>query len=105
MEAVSALTAVVNTKLDKATHEAYTATTQTVLAGIESRLSAITDNAVTSIASSGKTITVTETEGGAFNVEVNTLAVEAAQANGYIAIENNGGALYGVMYYGGDDAE
>lgn len=105
VEAVSALTAVVNTKLDKATHEAYTATTQTVLAGIESRLSAITDNAVTSIASSGKTITVTETEGGAFNVEVNTLAVEAAQANGYIAIENNGGALYGVMYYGGDDAE
>lgn len=103
-EAVSALTEVVNTKLDKATHEAYTATTQTVLAGIESRLTAITDNAVTSIASSGKTITVTETK-GAVNIEVNTLAVATAQANGYIAIENNDGALYGVMYYGGDDVE
>lgn len=103
-EAVSALTDAVNTKLDKATHEAYTATTQNVLAGIESRLTAITDNAVTSIASSGKTITVTETE-GAVNIEVNTLAVKTAQANGYIAIENNDGALYGVMYYGGDDVE
>lgn len=83
---------------------AYTATTDTTLESIESRLTAITSNAVTSVASSANTINVSNTE-GVVNVEVNTLAVETAQANGYIAIENNGGALYGVMYYGGDDAE
>ena len=83
---------------------AYTATTDTTLENIESRLTAITSNAVTSVASSANTINVSNTE-GVVNVEVNTLAVETAQANGYIAIENNGGALYGVMYYGGDDAE
>lgn len=83
---------------------AYTATTDATLESIESRLTAITSNAVTSVASSANTINVSNTE-GVVNVEVNTLAVETAQANGYIAIENNGGALYGVMYYGGDDAE
>ena len=83
---------------------AYTATTDTALKSIESRLTAITSNAVTSVASSANTVNVSNTD-GAVNVDVNTLAVETAQANGYIAIENNGGALYGVMYYGGDDAE
>lgn len=102
---VSALTDVVNTKLDISAHTAYTAATQTVLAGIESRLTAITDNAVTSIASSGQTITVTETE-GAVNVEVNTLAHEASGQEGYVILnKTDEGALYGVMYYGGDDVE
>lgn len=82
----------------------YSGETKTVLDGIESRLSAITDNAVTSVASSANTINVSNTD-GAVNVEINTLSVVDAQSNGYIAIENNGGALYGVMYYGGDDAE
>jgi hypothetical protein len=82
----------------------YSADTKTVLDGIDSRLSAITDNAVTSVASSANTINVSNTD-GAVNVEVNTLSVVDAQSNGYIAIEDNGGALYGVMYYGGDDAE
>ena len=93
-----------NAKLDTTAHTAYTAATKTTLDSIEDRLTAITNNAVTSVASSGNTIATTNTN-GAVNVDVNTLAVETAQANGYIAIENNGGALYGVMYYGGDDAE
>lgn len=93
-----------NAKLDTTAHTAYTAATKTTLDSIENRLTAITNNAVTSVASSGNTIATTNTN-GAVNVDVNTLAVETAQANGYIAIENNGGALYGVMYYGGDDAE
>lgn len=93
-----------NAKLDTTVHTAYTAATKTTLDSIETRLTAITNNAVTSVASSGNTIATTNTN-GAVNVDVNTLAVETAQANGYIAIENNGGALYGVMYYGGDDAE
>lgn len=83
---------------------AYTATTDATLESIESRLTAITSNAVTSVASSANTINVSKTD-GAVNIDVNTLSVADAQSNGYIAIENNGGALYGVMYYGGDDAE
>lgn len=83
----------------------YSAATKTVLDGIESRLSAITDNAVTSVASSANTINVSNTD-GAVNVEVNTLSVADAQSNGYVALEKTAdGALYGVMYYGGDDAE
>lgn len=79
----------------------YTGETQSVLEGINNRLTAITNNAITSITSTGKTITVTDN-----NVEVNTLSKTVAQSNGYIALEtNSGGALYGVMYYGGDDAE
>ena len=79
----------------------YTSETKTVLESINNRLTAITNNAITSITSTGKTITVTDN-----NVEVNTLAKNVAQTNGYIALEKtNEGALYGVMYYGGDDAE
>lgn len=96
------------TKLDKATHEAYTSKTDSVLESIKNDLTAITaitSNAVTSIASTGKTITVDNTD-GKVNVEVNTLAVETAQASGYVALETTAnGELYGVMYYGGDDAE
>ena len=84
----------------------YSADTKSVLDDIESRLTAITDNAVTSVASSANTITVTDNGDGAINIEVNTLAVATAQASGYIALEKtNNGALYGVMYYGGDDTE
>ena len=102
---ISALTEVVNTKLDITTHEAYTASTKTVLDDIESRLTAITAGAVTSVASSGKTITVTNDE-GAVNVEVNTLGHEASGQEGYVILnKTEEGALYGVMYYGGDDAE
>ena len=83
----------------------YSADTKSVLDDIESRLTSITNNAVTSVASSGKTITVVNTN-GAVNVEVNTLAVASAQTNGYVALEKTAnGELYGVMYYGGDDAE
>ena len=104
-DAVSALTDVVNTKLDKTTHEAYTGATKSILDGIESRLTAITAGAVTSVASSGKTITVTKTE-GAVNVEVNTLGHKASGQEGYVILnKTEEGALYGVMYYGGDDAE
>jgi hypothetical protein len=84
---------------------AYTATTDATLESIESRLTAITSNAVTSVDSSANTINVSNTD-GAVNVEVNTLSVADAQSNGYVALEKgNDGALYGVMYYGGDDAE
>lgn len=84
---------------------AYTATTDATLESIESRLTAITSNAVTSVASSANTINVSNTD-GAVNVDVNTLSVADAQSNGYVALEKgNDGALYGVMYYGGDDAE
>lgn len=86
--------------------ETYSGATKTILDDIESRLTAITNDAVTSVASSGKTITVTDNNDGAVNVDVNTLAVSSAQANGYVALEKTtDGALYGVMYYGGDDAE
>ena len=83
----------------------YTASTKTVLDSIESRLTAITDNAVTEITSSGKTISLTENE-GSVNVEVNTLAHNENNQDGYVIFnKDDNGALYGVMYYGGDDAE
>lgn len=84
------------------TFNVYTGATQSVLESINNRLTAITNNAITSITSTGNTITVTDNN----NVEVNTLSKDAAQTNGYIALEKTkDGALYGVMYYGGDDAE
>ena len=93
-----------NAKLDETTHESYTASTKTVLDDIERRLSSITDNAVTSVVSEGKTITITGDK--ELNIDVNTLDVDTAKNNGYIAIEKtSNGALYGVMYYGGNDAE
>lgn len=100
----TAITNLTNNKLDTTAHAAYTAATKTTLENIESRLTAITNNAVISVTSSGNTITTSNTD-GTVNVDVNTLAVETAQNNGYIAIKNDNGALYGVMYYGGDDAE
>ena len=101
----SAITNLTNNKLDATVYTAYTASTRQTLDNIESSLTAITNNAVTSVASSGKTITTSNTK-GAVNVDVNTLSVADAQSNGYIALEKGSdGALYGVMYYGGDDAE
>lgn len=101
----TAITNLQSTKLDKATHEAYTASTKSVLDDIQESLSSITNNAVTSVGSSGSTITVTEDK-GAVNVEVNTLAHAESGQDGYVILnKTNDGALYGVMYYGGDDAE
>ena len=100
----TAITNLQSTKLDKATHEAYIAETSSVLSEIKTSLSAITENAVISVGSTRNTITVTETD-GAVNVEVNTLAHAESGQDGYVILKNDGGALYGVMYYGGDDAE
>ena len=107
-EAFDTLSAAVDTKVDKTTYNTYTSKTDSVLESIKNDLTAITaitSNAVTSIASTGKTITVVNTD-GKVNVEVNTLPVATAQASGYVALETTAnGELYGVMYYGGDDAE
>lgn len=101
----TAITNLQSTKLDKTTYTDYTADTKSVLDTIQESLSSITKDAVTSIASTGKTIKVDDTN-GAVNVEVNTLPVATAQASGYVALETTAnGELYGVMYYGGDDAE
>ena len=77
-----------------------------MLDDIKASLSALTFDAVLSVASSGKTITVSEVDGNV-NVDVNTMSVADAKANGYVAIEKvaETGALYGVMYYGGDDMD
>jgi hypothetical protein len=103
-EAFNTLSGAVDTKLDKQTYNDYTANTDSVLDTIQKSLSSITKDAVTSIASTGKTITVVDTD-GAVNVEVNTLAHAESGQDGYVILKNDGGALYGVMYYGGDDAE
>ena len=85
--------------------EAYSGATKTVLDDIESRLTAITNSAVTSVVSSGKTISVTDNVNGEVNVEVNRLAHGEGQ-DGYVILNaTENGALYGVMYYGGDDVE
>lgn len=82
-----------------------TDTVSSVIADINTRLTSITNDAVTSVASSGKTITVTENE-GAVNVEVNTLEHAESGQDGYVILQkNSSGQLYGVMYYGGDDVE
>ena len=102
----TAITNLQSTKLDATTYESYTASTSSVLESIKSGLSAITNNAVTSVASSGKTITVTDNGEGAVNVDVNTLAHAESGQDGYVILNKTAdGALYGVMYYGGDDAE
>ena len=104
-DAFDALSGAVDTKVDKTTYEADKASTDSVLESIKNDLTAITSNAVTSIASTGKTITVVDDK-GAVNVEVNTLAHAESGQDGYVIFnKTNDGALYGVMYYGGDDAE
>ena len=104
-DAFKTLSGVVDTKLDKQTYNDYTANTDSVLDTIQKSLSSITKDAVTSIASTGKTITVVNTD-GKVNVEVNTLAHAENGQDGYVILnKTNDGALYGVMYYGGDDAE
>ena len=80
-------------------------TVSSVIDEINKRLTAITDTAVISVNSSGGTITVTDVKGDV-NVEVNTLAHAENGQDGYVILnKTNDGALYGVMYYGGDDAE
>lgn len=104
-DAFDTLSGAVDTKVDKKTYEADKARTDSVLESIKNDLTAITSNAVTSIASTGKTITVVNDK-GAVNVEVNTLAHAESGQDGYVIFnKTNDGALYGVMYYGGDDAE
>lgn len=104
-DAFNTLSGAVDTKVDKTTYETDKASTDSVLAGIRKDLNTITLNAVTSIASTGKTITVVDDK-GAVNVEVNTLAHAESGQDGYVIFnKTNDGALYGVMYYGGDDAE
>ena len=77
-------------------------TVASVLDGIKTTLSGLT---VKTVASEDKTITVTNSDGD-FDLKVNTLSVDDAKTNGYIALEKNeNGALYGVMYYGGDDVD
>ena len=104
-DAFDALSSAVDTKVDKTTYEADKARTDSVLESIKNDLTAITSSAVTSIVSTGKTITVVGDK-GAVNVEVNTLAHAESGQDGYVIFnKTNDGALYGVMYYGGDDAE
>ena len=104
-DAFNTLSGAVDTKVDKTTYETDKASTDSVLAGIRNDLNTITSKAVTSIASAGKTITVVDDK-GAVNVEVNTLAHVESGQDGYVIFnKTNDGALYGVMYYGGDDAE
>lgn len=65
----------------------------------------IPDAKVDSIASSGKTINVTNT-GAAWNVDVNkAVAPEELGAHNIFLENGDDGALYGVMYYDGDDVE
>lgn len=60
---------------------------------------------VDSIASSGKTINVTNS-GAAWNVDVNKAVAPETLGAHNIFLENGAdGALYGVMYYDGDDVE
>jgi hypothetical protein len=80
-------------------------TVASVLNKIKEDLSAITDGAVTEVTSTGKSISV-NTVNGVANIELNTLNHETSNQDGYVIFnKTNGGALYGVMYYGGDDTD
>ena len=73
------------------------ATVNAVLADIYSKIGAV------KVSSQLKTITV-DTTGRI--IDVNRQAIEAAQQAGHVALEcGNDGALYGVMYYSGDDVD
>ena len=76
-------------------------TITSVITSIQNSLSNV------NVTSTGKTINVVKADDGAeFNVEVNTKTLTDDEKNqGLIEFKNDGGALYGVMYYGGDDAE
>lgn len=75
-----------------------TATVNAVLADIYSKIGAV------KVSSEKKTITVDEKTGRI--IDVNRQTVTAAQQAGHVALEcGNDGALYGVMYYSGDDVD
>ena len=75
--------------------QAETAKVDTVLADIYTKLGVV-------VKADGTTIK----EGADHKLSVNLEAKETAQANGHVALEHGtDGALYGVMYYSGDDAE
>lgn len=75
--------------------QAETAKVDTVLADIYAKLGV-------AVKADGKTIK----EATDHTLSVNLEAKETAQANGHVALEHGiDGALYGVMYYSGDDAE
>lgn len=77
--------------------ESANATVNAVLADIYSKIRKV------QVSSKEKTITVDET--GRI-IDVHRQTVPAAQEAGHVALEcGNDGALYGVMYYSGDDAE
>ena len=72
------------------------------IASIQSSLSNV------NVKSDDKTVVITKTEDKAeFDVAVNTKVLsDDEKTAGYIEfLKDNNGALYGVMYYGGDDAE
>ena len=74
------------------------ATVNAVLADIYSKIGAV------KVSSQEKTITVDEETGRIIDVHRQT--VTAAQEAGHVALEcGNDGALYGVMYYSGDDVD
>lgn len=75
--------------------QAATAKVNAVLADIYTKLGVV-------VKADGKTIK----EAADHTLSVNLEAKETAQANGHVALEHGtDGALYGVMYYSGDDAE
>lgn len=75
--------------------QAATAKVNAVLADIYTKLGVV-------VKADGKTIK----EAAEHTLSVNLEAKETAQANGHVALEHGtDGALYGVMYYSGDDAE
>lgn len=77
--------------------ESANATVNAVLADIYSKIGKV------QVSSKEKTITVDET--GRI-IDVHRQTVPAAQEAGHVALEHGeDGALYGVMYYSGDDAE
>lgn len=82
---------------DQNVGESANATVNAVLADIYSKIKKV------KVSSEKKTITVDET--GRI-IDVHCQTVLAAQEAGHVALEcGNDGALYGVMYYSGDDAE
>ena len=82
---------------DQNVGESANATVNVVLADIYSKIGKV------QVSSNEKTITVDET--GRI-IDVHRQTVEAAQEAGHVALECGAdGALYGVMYYSGDDAE
>lgn len=82
---------------DQNVGESANATVNVVLADIYNKIGKV------QVSSNEKTITVDET--GRI-IDVHRQTVEAAQEAGHVALECGAdGALYGVMYYSGDDAE